>query len=359
MKKSFLLILFLTLFFIPKDTFAMSTNTFTMNRNRYIGSGSSWTYPSVQQFTHFGSTYQGFTTTANITRSTFYVNFNDDFNGKTIDLNFYLYYSNLIGNGENPTIQINGNFGKVTPIGSYVDPDLTTNMDLCKAYGNHTVPCVWAGQTGSELITGADKLTIQGDPSKVGVYTVEFTNLKIEDATNTMIEVLTSYENAKNSTGEYSISTRYYYDFPINQQIVTEQQQTNEKLDKTNENLDKLNENITNDDTTESNENASNFFSGVESNNHGLSGLITQPLNFLRSLTGTTCQPLQFELPFVQKQVSLPCMKGIYQEYFGVFFTLYQMLTTGIIAYSVGIRLLGRIKGLQDPQNDRIEVFNL
>lgn len=351
MKKSFLLILLLTLFFIPKDTFAMSTNTFTMNQNRFIGTGS-WTYPNVQQFTHFGSNYQGFTTTANISRSTFYVNFNENFDGKTIDLNFYLYYSNLIGNGENPTIQINGNYGKVTPIGSYVNPDLTSNMDLCKAYGGHTVPCVWAGADGTELIVGGGELTFESEAQKVGVYTVEFTNLKIDDSTNTMIEVLTSYEKAKNSTGEYSVSTRYYYDFPINQQIVTEQQQTNEKLDD-------LNDNITNSDISETENSAGGFFNDFNDNDFGLSDVITTPLTFIQGLANNSCNNLNLPLPFVEKNAVLPCMTSIYQQHFGAFLTIYQIITTGFISYWVCINIFRMVKNFKNPDNDEVEVLDL
>lgn len=104
---------------------------------------------------------------------------------------------------------------------------------------------------------------------------------------------------------------------------------------------------------------ASSFFDNFNSNSHGLSGIITAPLVFIRNLLNHSCTPLNFNLPFVNKNVNLPCMTAIYQNYFGGFFTLYQVITTGIIAYWVVIKIFGTIKGLQDPQNDKIEVFKL
>ena len=132
-----------------------------------------------------------------------------------------------------------------------------------------------------------------------------------------------------------------------------------EGIQGTNDKLDDLNDNITNSDTSEAESGLSDFFGDFESNNHGLSGVITAPLEFIQSLLGHSCQPLEFPLPFVDEEVSLPCIKPIYQEYFGLFFNLYQVITTGIIAYAVGIRIFGIVKGLQDPQNDKIEVLKL
>lgn len=123
--------------------------------------------------------------------------------------------------------------------------------------------------------------------------------------------------------------------------------------------LDDLNDNITNSDTSGSQDIIGGFFDGFQSNDHGLSSIITAPLEFIRNLLGHSCQPLTFDLPFVDKEVSLPCIKPIYQQYFGLFFNLYQVITTGVIAYAVGIRIFGIVKGLQDPQNDKIEVLKL
>lgn len=181
------------------------------------------------------------------------------------------------------------------------------------------------------------------------------------------ITVITPSGNANNALqnkNHYAISSGwdvvYHSDVSSSIDANTDAIKENgEKQDETNEKLDDLNDNLTNSDTSGSQDTAGSFFGDFEENDHGLSSIITAPLEFIRNLLGHSCEPLTFDLPFVDKQVSLPCIKPIYQEYFGLFFNLYQVITTGIIAYAVGIRIFGIVKGLQDPQNDRIEVLKL
>lgn len=116
---------------------------------------------------------------------------------------------------------------------------------------------------------------------------------------------------------------------------------------------------LTNDDVSEANNKANSFFLDFNYNNHGLSGIITAPLRLLNAFTSATCSPLQFNLPFVENTVVLPCMKVIYENYFGLFFSLWQLITTGLISYTVCINFYHKIKQLQDPDSDRIEVLNL
>ena len=144
-----------------------------------------------------------------------------------------------------------------------------------------------------------------------------------------------------------------------NQDVVDAIEEGNQSQNETNDKLDDLNDNITSSDTSESQDAADGFFSGFDGDNHGISGIITAPLEFVQSLLGHSCEPLVFDLPFVDEEVSLPCIGPIYQQYFGLFFNLYQVITTGIISYAVGIRIFGIVKGLQDPQNDKIEVMRL
>ena len=137
------------------------------------------------------------------------------------------------------------------------------------------------------------------------------------------------------------------------------QQQTNERLDKTNEQLGDLNNNITNSDINDASSSADSFFSGFESNDFGLTSIITSPLNLIKSITSSTCTPLGFPAPFVNKQITLPCMRGIYQEFFGSFLAIYQTITFGIVAYWVCVNTFATVKGFKDPDSDRIEVLDL
>lgn len=132
-----------------------------------------------------------------------------------------------------------------------------------------------------------------------------------------------------------------------------------EKQDETNKQLGDLNNNITNDNVDDASSSANDFFTGFESDDYGLTAIVTAPLNFIKSITSSTCTPLGFPLPFVDKRAELPCMNAIYKEHFGSFLTLYQTITFGIVAYWVCVNTLATIRGFKDPNSDRIEVLDL
>lgn len=136
-------------------------------------------------------------------------------------------------------------------------------------------------------------------------------------------------------------------------------QALNDSINNQTNSINNINDTINDDNVDDASSEGSDFFSSFESNSHGLSGVITAPLRLVNSLTTASCIPLEFELPFVHNQVSLPCMRSIYENHFGVFFSLYQLITTGLICYSVMINLYSKIHNLQNPNNDRIEVLNL
>ncbi len=132
---------------------------------------------------------------------------------------------------------------------------------------------------------------------------------------------------------------------------------TNQKLEDVNQGLDNINDNLTDssiDDTS-----SKNFFNNFQDNDHGLSSVITAPLQFIKNLNNNTCTPISLTIPFVDKNFTLPCMSTIYSDNFGTFFTLYQTITTGFIAYYVSVRIFALVKGFKDPKDDRIEVMDL
>lgn len=144
-----------------------------------------------------------------------------------------------------------------------------------------------------------------------------------------------------------------------NQVIINQNQQLIDNSKKATEEQEKTNDILNNTDISESKNKGANFFKNYNENSHGLSGVITAPLKFLQSLTGSKCTPLKFQLPFVHNEVELQCMKSIYQTHFGVFYTLWQTITTGLIAYTVCLNFYKKIRDLQNPNNDKIEVLNL
>lgn len=132
-----------------------------------------------------------------------------------------------------------------------------------------------------------------------------------------------------------------------------------DKQDQTNKELGDLNNNITNGDVGEASSSANDFFTGFESDDFGLTAIVTAPLNFIKSITSSTCSSLGFPMPFVDQRVELPCMNSIYKQYFGSFLTIYQTITFGIVAYWVCVNVLATVRGFKDPESDKIEVLEL
>ena len=120
-----------------------------------------------------------------------------------------------------------------------------------------------------------------------------------------------------------------------------------------------LNDSINDSNVSDTTNDASNFFSNFNTNTHGLTGIITSPLLAIQSLTSQTCEPLVLPLPFVNENLTLPCMRSIYLEYFGDFMTLYDIITLGIISYWVLVRIFALVKDFKNPEHDEIEVVDL
>lgn len=132
-----------------------------------------------------------------------------------------------------------------------------------------------------------------------------------------------------------------------------------EGINNTNEKLDDLNDNITNSDSSGATDSAGSFFEDFEDNDYGLSDIITMPLEFINGLSSSSCYSLELPLPFVDKDIEIPCMTPIYETYFGSFLTLYQIITTGFISYWVCVNIYGLVKGFKDPDSDKVEVMEL
>lgn len=121
----------------------------------------------------------------------------------------------------------------------------------------------------------------------------------------------------------------------------------------------KTNDTLNNDNVDESLTEADDFFNGFTTNTHGLTGIITAPLNAIQSLTSKTCSPLVLPLPFVDKNLTLPCMRQIYTENFGAFINLYDIIIIGITSYWVMVRIFTLVKDFKNPDHDEVEVVDL
>lgn len=120
--------------------------------------------------------------------------------------------------------------------------------------------------------------------------------------------------------------------------------------------------NETNDlikDDSIDNQQANSYFENFDSDDFGLSDIVAIPLTYINNLSSGVCTPLNLPLPFVNHNVSLPCMTNVYQTHFPTFLTLWQLITNGLISYWVCVNIFASVKGFKDPQSDKVEVFDL
>lgn len=90
----------------------------------------------------------------------------------------------------------------------------------------------------------------------------------------------------------------------------------------------------------------------------GVREIITLPLNFISSLSNSTCKPLV--LPLLDNELTIPCMSQIYKDTLGVpLWTMFQTIFTGIVSYYVIVQFLIYIKEFKSPDTDKIEVIDL
>lgn len=135
-------------------------------------------------------------------------------------------------------------------------------------------------------------------------------------------------------------------------EIITEQQNTTNAVNK-------VDGTLKDDNTQQAQDSAGGFFNDFTTDTHGLTAIITAPLSLISNITSASCSPLVIPLPFVDKDLTLPCMGEIYSNYFGSFLSIYQMITFGIVAYWVLVRIFNLVKDFKNPDHDEIEVLDL
>lgn len=113
------------------------------------------------------------------------------------------------------------------------------------------------------------------------------------------------------------------------------------------------------EDMIEKNQLFNALFETFSNNYFGLNAIISRPLDLIASLTSATCENIVLPLPYVNENITLPCMDSIYSTYFGLFYDIYQDLISGFICYWILIDLVRLVKGFKDPAYDKIEVVNL
>jgi len=145
-----------------------------------------------------------------------------------------------------------------------------------------------------------------------------------------------------------------------NQSTIIDQNQTKiDQNNKLNESLDDLNNAINNSDINGASGAAGGFFENFKDNDYGLSDIITIPLNTIKTITNGKCTAINAKLPYLDKQISLPCLGEVYHSKFPEFLLFYNIIMYGFISYWVIVQIYALVKGFKDPDNDKIEVVDL
>ena len=139
--------------------------------------------------------------------------------------------------------------------------------------------------------------------------------------------------------------------------IDNQNQNTTDIIDNANQNTQNIIDNVTNSNID--NGLGSDFFNNFSSQDFGLSQIITLPLTTIQSLANTSCVSLNIPIPFTNSTIPLPCMTQVYQTYIPTIFSIWQVVSFGIIAYFICIDIVHLVKGFKDPDSDKVEVLDL
>lgn len=180
-------------------------------------------------------------------------------------------------------------------------------------------------------------------------YLIEDGNLSLEDfreRTNEQLADLYFLIEAGNSN--------------ISSTIDKTAKETQNKLNNIDTSINQVDDTLNNSDSSNATNSAGSFFSGFTTDTFGLTSIITAPLNLITSITSSTCSPVGLPIPFMEGQtLNLPCLRGIYEQHFGNLLDIYQIITFGIVAYWVCVRIFALVKDFKNPEHDEIEVMDL
>ena len=101
------------------------------------------------------------------------------------------------------------------------------------------------------------------------------------------------------------------------------------------------------------------FFTNFDNNTHGLTGIITLPLSTIQSLANTSCVTLSIPVPFTNDNFTLPCMTQVYESAVPEIYSMWQIVSFGIISYYICLDIFKMVKGFKDPNEDKVEVLDL
>lgn len=341
---------------VKADTFL---NTFATNwtndQGQYLGTISEYAYQTASTTTQDGQ----------FTANNFYINLvADQSKGSYIEIPFYMTIPNVSTNLSSTV------YGQ-DMCTRYDCALLDTSTNTCSRY-----TCVYTSTGQDSTITDRERIIFQSEVYSIVVYNTGYVDVCNFDKTkNNIVCPITSNQPVQYInrvvvwTKVYggSTATNYQYQVGLGIRSRAYKNDTQSIIDNQNQNTQSVinqqqnsTQQMLDDNTTQAQDDAEGFFSSFSTPDvGGLSAIITAPLNTIRSLLNSTCTNLVLPLPYVDKDLTLPCMNDIYTQHFGLFFTLYQTIILAIISYRCIRSVFFDIKGFSNPDDDRIEVMDL
>lgn len=327
-KRYLLLVLLLGFFFIPKNTFAADSLTIEPTRIGIVEPDySTVNYVNPINFVFSSTTFHGYKFSA-------YVKNRTSFN--------FIYENN-------------------TNIGNY-DIDF---LLFSSAWTQYNVPFRMAIKNGTGKIFNCDVSSssfafYDSSTNSIPTSSINTVSCKNVDLTSEfhvwLYDSITTAENSRLGLSNFTLKKSQ------TQSSIEQTEETKKQTEETKKNTEetkKQTETIKDSDTSDASNSANSFFGDFESSDFGLSDVITMPLAFINGLASNQCNSLVLPLPFVNQNLELPCMTSIYSTYFSSFLTIYQTITTGLIAYWVCINIFRMVQNFKNPDNDEIEVMDL
>lgn len=280
----------------------------------------------------------------------------------------YGYFTRLT-TGSNPTVNVNAPLISAVRVNSI--PVGSTYLYFY-GYSNTSVMSAAAGYGACESISNSSSNFPTNDNTTANTQSVIPFAFKCqipEDRDNVVVQL---YSNiiAKdvvqyspffylNNTLYYSTnSTEQSIQDALNQQIL-QNQQVIEEQEKTNQNLQDLNSSLNNDNVDGAQTEADDLFNNdAFKDESGLDSIIKLPLDFINQL-GSTCQPLNLNIPFFDAPIEIPCMQAFLKSKMPELMSVVIISVNGFVIYRILIDILGIIKSAKNPEDDRLDVVDL
>lgn len=275
------------------------------------------------------------------------------------------FYVDLCTNGYEPTLSITSNtFGTMAPSTKWYKVNQSCNVIGERGSVYRQIIFISSSYQGSACSVDGLTLKCSVNESQASLFSNTYYNVYMrilhmgitEDIplTDLILDEQTTQTSILND-----ILTSIKGNDSINQQIKENIEQQLEEQKKQLEEQKKTNETLKDDNIDKAQDSAVGFFNDFTTDTHGLTAIITAPLSLISKISSSSCSPLVIPLPYVDKDLTLPCMSSIYSQHFGSFLSIYQIITFGIIAYWVCVRIFNLVKDFKNPDHDEIEVLDL